>query len=80
MGDTLLTDLELLSASARRADRRLRRGVWRQLLEKERQELACCLRQSLHEVERMAERFHQEMSDAGPEPARCDPATAATGT
>ena len=80
LGDTLLTDLELLSASARRADRRLRRGVLRQLLEKERQDLACCLRQSLHEVERMAERFHQEMSDAGPEPARCDTATAATGT
>ncbi len=80
LGDTLLTDLELLSASARRADRRLRRGVLRQLPAKERQELACCLRQSLHEVERMAERFNQEMSDAGPEPARCDTATAATGT
>lgn len=78
--DTLLTDLELISSAARRADRRLRRGVLRNLPEKDRQDLASCLRQSLHEIQRMSERFDREMNDAGSEYARGDSEAAPTGT
>src|SRR5438309_1349942 len=38
-GDSLLTDLEILSATARRADRRLRAGILRNLPEKDHQDL-----------------------------------------
>ena len=79
-GDSLLTDLEILSSTARRADRRLRRGVLRNLPEQERQDLVRCLRQSTHEVERMAERFDKEMADAGSEHTGCDSEVARTGT
>ncbi len=79
-GDSLLTDLEILSSTARRADRRLRRGMLRSLPEQERQDLARCLLQSTHEVERMAERFKKEMTDAGSEHPGCSPKIAATGT
>jgi hypothetical protein len=79
-GDSLLTDLEILSATARRADRRLRRGVLRNLPEKERQDLARCLSQSVHEIHRLAERFHQERGDAGSELASSDSEVAATRT
>jgi hypothetical protein len=78
-GDSLLTDLELLSSTARRADRRLRRGVLRQLPEKDRQDLGHCLRQSLHEVERMAHHFDKEVKDAGSEHASSDSAVAPGG-
>jgi ParB family chromosome partitioning protein len=70
--DSLLTDLEILSAAARRACRRLRAGVLRNLPEKDRQDLAALLDQSQREVERLAERFHQEMGHAGPEHPRGD--------
>jgi ParB family transcriptional regulator, chromosome partitioning protein len=79
-GDSLLTDLEILSSTARRADRRLRRGVLRNLPEQERQDLVRCLRQSTHEVERMAERFEKEMADAGSERPGCDTEVTRTGT
>jgi ParB family chromosome partitioning protein len=79
-GDSLLTDLEVLSSAARRADRRLRRGVLRNLPEQERQDLARCLHQSTHEVERMAERFNKEITDAGSEHSGCDSEAARTGT
>ena len=65
--DSLLTDLEILSAAARRARRRLRAGVLRNLPEKDRQDLAGLLDQSQREVQGLAERFHQEMDHAGPE-------------
>ncbi len=65
--DSLLTDLEILSATARRARRRLCAGVLRNLPEKDRQDLAGLLDQSQREVEGLAERFHQEMGHAGPE-------------
>ena len=42
--DSLLTDLEILSATARRADRRLRAGVLRNLPEKDRHDLARFIR------------------------------------
>ena len=49
-GDNLLSDLEVLSSAARRADRRLRQGALRKLADPERRELARCLDQSLHET------------------------------
>lgn len=79
-GDTLLTDFEILSSTARRADRRLRRGVLRSLPQPEREDLARCLRQSTHEIQRMAERFNKEMADAGSEHPGCDSEIARTGT
>jgi ParB/RepB/Spo0J family partition protein len=65
--DSLLTDLEILGSTARRARRRLRAGVLRNLPEKDRQDLAGLLDQSRREIERLAEHFHQEMHHAGPE-------------
>ena len=79
-GDTLLTDFEILSSTARRADRRLRRGVLRSLPVPEREDLARCLRQSTHEIQRMAERFDKEMADAGSEHPGRDSEIARTGT
>jgi ParB family chromosome partitioning protein len=79
-GDSLLTDLEVLSSTARRADRRLRRGILRNLPEQERRDLARCLHQATHEVQRMAERFNKEMTDAGSEHSSCDSEVARTGT
>lgn len=78
--DSLLTDLEVISSAARRADRRLRRGVLRNLPAKDRQDLASCLHQSLHEIQRMSERFDREINDAGSEHARSDSEAAPTGT
>jgi hypothetical protein len=77
-GDNLLSDLEVLRAAARRADRRLRQGALRKLADPERQELARCLDQSLHETQRLAERFHQEMGDVRSEHASCDSEAPAT--
>jgi hypothetical protein len=71
-GDNLLGDLEVLSSAARRADRRLRQGALRNLADQQRQELARCLDQSLHETQRLAEHFHQEMGDVGSEYTRRD--------
>jgi ParB/RepB/Spo0J family partition protein len=70
--DSLLTDLEILSATARRAHRRLRAGVLRNLPEKDCQDLARLLDQCRHEVERLAEHFHPERDHAGPEHASGD--------
>lgn len=72
LGDSLLTDLEILSATVRRANRRLRAGTLRQLPEKDRQDLARLLDQARHEMERLAEHFAEEMGDAGSKHARCD--------
>ena len=71
-GDNLLSDLEVLSSAARRADRRLRQGALRNLADEQRQELARCLDQSLHETQRLSEHFHQEMGDVGSEQTRRD--------
>jgi ParB/RepB/Spo0J family partition protein len=78
--DSLLTDFEILSATARRADRRLRRGRLRNLPEADRQDLARCLDQSVHEVQRMRERFDQEMGDAGSVHPSCHSEVAPTAT
>jgi len=72
LSDSLLTDLEILSATARRADRRLRAGILRNLPEKARQDLACLRDQVRRDVERMAEHFAEEVGDAGSKHARCD--------
>ena len=78
--DSLLTDLEILSSTARRARRRLRLGVLRNLAEKDRQDLAGLLDQSRREIERLAEHFHQEMGHAGPEHASGDSEAARAGS
>ena len=80
LGDSLLTDLEILSATARRADRRLRAGILRNLPEKDRQDLARLLDQARHEMQRVAEHFAEEMDDAGSRHARGDSEAQATGT
>jgi len=79
-GDSLLTDLEILSATARRADRRLRAGILRNLPEKDHQDLARLLDQARHEMQRMAEHFAKEIGDAGSKHARCDSEAQPTGT
>jgi ParB family transcriptional regulator, chromosome partitioning protein len=80
LGDSLLTDLEILSATTRRADRRLRAGILRHLPEKDRQDLARLLDQVRHEMERMTDHFAKEMGDAGSKHARCDSETQPTRT
>jgi len=77
--DSLLTDLEILSATARRAHRRLRAGVLRNLPEKDRQDLAGLLEQGQREIERLAEHFHQEMGHARPEQSSGDAEATGTG-
>jgi len=77
--DSLLTDLEILSATARRAHRRLRTGILRNLPERDCQDLAGLLDQSRREIERLAERFHQEMRDVGPEHPSSDTEAARAG-
>ena len=77
--DTLLTDLEILSSTARRADRRLRAGILRKLPEPDRQDLARLLDQSRGEVERLATHFTQEMSHVGSEHPSCDSEAARAG-
>lgn len=79
-GDSLLTDLEILSSTARRAHRRLRAGLLRNLPEKDRQDLAGLLDQSRREIERLAEHFHQEMGHAGSEHASGDSEAARAGS
>jgi ParB-like chromosome segregation protein Spo0J len=78
--ESLLTDLEILSSVARRADRRLRHGILRNIPEQDRQNLDRCLRQCVHEIERLAQRFKKEMEDAGSGNAVSHPAAASTGT
>jgi ParB family transcriptional regulator, chromosome partitioning protein len=80
LGDSLLTDLEILSATARRADRRLRAGILRQLPGKDCQDLARLLDQARHETERMAEHFAEEMGDAGSKHPDGDSEAQPTGT
>ena len=70
--ESLRTDIEVLGSVARRAHRRLRQGALQNLLEREREELARSLRQSLEETRCMAERFEQEMGHAGPQHASGD--------
>lgn len=79
-GDSLLTDLEILSASARRADRRLRAGILRNLPEKDRQDVARLLGQCRREIECVAEHFNQEMVNAGSEHPSRDSEATPTGT
>ena len=77
--DSLLTDLEILSATARRADRRLRAGVLRNLPDKDRDDLARLLDQSQREIERMAKHFAEEMGSAGSEHPSRDSEAARAG-
>jgi ParB family transcriptional regulator, chromosome partitioning protein len=77
--DSLLTDLEILSATARRADRRVRTGRLRNLPENDRQDLTHRLDQSRREIERLVEHFTQEISDVGSEHPSCDSEAPRTG-
>jgi hypothetical protein len=79
VGDNLLADLEMLSFAARRAHRRLRTGVLRSLPEKLRQDLASLLDQWQREIERLAERFNQEIAHVGPEHSCGDSEAARAG-
>ena len=79
-GDSLLSDLEIISAAARRADRRLRAGILRNLPEKDCQDLARVLDQARHEIERLAKHLAEEMGHAGSKHAQCDSEAAPTGT
>jgi len=63
--ESLRTDMEVLGSVARRAHRRLRQGALRNLFEKEREELARVLQQSLEETRCLAKRFEQEMASVG---------------
>jgi ParB/RepB/Spo0J family partition protein len=76
---SLLTDLEILSATARRADRRLHAGVLRNLPDKDRDDLARLLDQSQREIERMAKHFAEEMGSVGSEHPSRDSEAARTG-
>ena len=80
LSDSLQTDLEILSSTARRARRRLRLGFLRNLPEKDRQDLAGLFHQSRREIERLAEHFHQEMGHAGPEYPSGDSEAARAGS
>src|SRR2546429_5280834 len=51
---------------------RLRQGALQNLMQREREELARSLRQSLEETRCMTERFEQEMGHAGPQHANGD--------
>ena len=70
--ENLRADIEVLGSVARRAHRRLRQGALQNLLEREREELARSLRQSLEETRCMGERFEQELGHVGPEHANGD--------
>jgi ParB family transcriptional regulator, chromosome partitioning protein len=77
--DSLQTDLEILSATARRADRRVRAGLLRNLPEPDRQDLAHLLDQSRREIERLTEHFTEEASCVGPEHPSGDSEAARAG-
>ena len=79
-GDSLLSDLEIIRAAARRADRRLRAGILRNLPEKDCQDLARVLDQARHEIERLAKHLAEEIGHAGSKHAQCDSEAAPTGT
>jgi ParB family chromosome partitioning protein len=65
-GRLLMDDLDMLAAVARRARRRLRQGVFRRLLAPERQEVTRLGLAAQEELQRLAERLHEEETDAGP--------------
>jgi ParB family transcriptional regulator, chromosome partitioning protein len=78
-GESLLSDLEMLSFAARRAHRRLRAGILCQLPEKLRQDLSSLLDQCQREIERLAKHFNQERGDVGPEHSSGDSEAARAG-
>jgi ParB family transcriptional regulator, chromosome partitioning protein len=72
-GRALMDDLDMLAAVARRARRRLRHGVFRRLLPPERQEVNRLNAAAGDEMQRLAERLHEEEQDAGPGDPPRDP-------
>lgn len=63
----LQSDLEALAGIARRAQRRLEQGLWKQLGETERAEAARCFRQAQADTSRLFGRLQKEETDARPE-------------
>jgi len=73
-GRLLMDDLDMLAAVARRARRRLRHGVFRQLLPPERQEVHRLGVAAREEMARLAERLREEEDDhAGARDTAGDP-------
>jgi len=74
--EQLLSDVELLSAVARRVHGRLRRGAAEPLLPPERDEIARRLGQARADVEALVHRYEKELRDARPEHPDRDSASA----
>ena len=72
-GRLLMDDFDMLAAVARRARRRLRQGVFRGLLPPERQEVHRLGAAAGEEMARLADRLHEEETDAGPGDTASDP-------
>jgi hypothetical protein len=72
-GRLLMDDLDMLTAVARRARRRLRQGVFRRLLPPERQEVNRLGAAAREEMGRLAERLREEETDAGTGDTARDP-------
>lgn len=65
-GRALFDDLDMLTAIARRARRRLRAGVFRRLLPPERSEVSRCMRSARGELDRLGRRMNEEERNARP--------------
>jgi ParB/RepB/Spo0J family partition protein len=69
-------DLGALGGLARRSRRTLQAGLWRRLIEPEREELGRCMAQAKHDSEALFERFDKERCDVGSEHPDGDPQVA----
>lgn len=72
----LRDDLGALGGLARRTRRKLEAGLWRRLVEPQREELGRCMAQAKHEAEALFERFAKEKCDVGSEHPDGDPQVA----
>ena len=69
----LLSDVGSVGAISRRACARLRKGILRQVLPPEREEIACCAAQARSDTACLFELFDKEFGDARPEPPHRHP-------
>jgi ParB family transcriptional regulator, chromosome partitioning protein len=69
----LLSDMGAVGAISRRACARLRKGILRQVLPPEREEIACCVAQARSDTACLFELFDKEVGDARPEPPHRHP-------
>ena len=63
----LRDDLGSIGGLARRTRCKLEAGLWRRLIEPEREELGRCMAQAKHDTETLFEHFYEEKSDVGSE-------------